>query len=244
MWVWLIVNVEKRWRIKGRAMTKKTDWQASDLASHRLILLSPRLGSPRSSLVELSKQSDMVCYIALQVAENSLEALLAQAVQSLHEQLPGLESRLERVLRAGEGHPQKLAEALQADLAGRVRRLVLDGFDLLLADDRLAVFMACLADGDPAQLQILVHSRFIDRAWWRPLVGAGKALALGADEAWASGPKRLEVYAFRRGAVFVDGRPISRWEGPLVRDLFFFLVDHPLVTRDEIFDTFWPSLRT
>ena len=36
--------------------------------------------------------------------------------------------------------------------------------------------------------------------------------------------------------------PITNWDGALPRNLFFFFMDHPLVTRDEIFETFWPDL--
>ena len=52
----------------------------------------------------------------------------------------------------------------------------------------------------------------------------------------------LEVHAFGQGAVLVNGRPIKEWEGILPRALFFYLVDRAMVTRDEIFKTFWPQL--
>jgi two-component SAPR family response regulator len=53
---------------------------------------------------------------------------------------------------------------------------------------------------------------------------------------------QLEIYALGRGYAFVNGREISNWDGALPRNLFFYFVDHPLVTRDEIFATFWPNL--
>jgi two-component SAPR family response regulator len=31
------------------------------------------------------------------------------------------------------------------------------------------------------------------------------------------------------------------WDGPLPRSLFFYFTDHPLITRTEIFNTFWPD---
>ena len=53
---------------------------------------------------------------------------------------------------------------------------------------------------------------------------------------------QLEVYALGRGYALVNGQPITNWDGALPRNLFFYFVDHPLVTRDEIFATFWPDL--
>ena len=32
----------------------------------------------------------------------------------------------------------------------------------------------------------------------------------------------------------VNGTPITNWDGALPRNLFFFFMDHPLVTRDEM----------
>ncbi len=53
---------------------------------------------------------------------------------------------------------------------------------------------------------------------------------------------QLEVHAFGRGHTLVNGLPVTNWDGALPRNLFFFFMDHPLVTRDEIFETFWPEL--
>jgi two-component SAPR family response regulator len=36
--------------------------------------------------------------------------------------------------------------------------------------------------------------------------------------------------------------PLTTWDGPLPKNLFYYFVDHPMVTRDEIFETFWPDL--
>jgi two-component SAPR family response regulator len=54
----------------------------------------------------------------------------------------------------------------------------------------------------------------------------------------------LEVRAFGQGQVWVNGRPMERWEGFLPRSLFFFFVDRAMTTRDDIFNTFWPNLST
>jgi two-component SAPR family response regulator len=53
---------------------------------------------------------------------------------------------------------------------------------------------------------------------------------------------QLEVYALGRGHAIVNGQQITNWDGALPRNLFFYFLDHPLVTRDEIFAVFWPRL--
>jgi len=52
----------------------------------------------------------------------------------------------------------------------------------------------------------------------------------------------LEVKSFGVGRVYMNGRLIDSWDGVLPRLLFFYLVDKGMVTRDEIFRTFWPFM--
>ncbi len=52
----------------------------------------------------------------------------------------------------------------------------------------------------------------------------------------------LEVHALGAGQVVLNGRQITNWDGTLPRSLFFYLVDRGMVTRTEIFETFWSSL--
>lgn len=54
----------------------------------------------------------------------------------------------------------------------------------------------------------------------------------------------LEVRAFGEGRVHVNGRSVDNWDGALPRALFFYLVDKGMVTRAEIFQTFWSGLNT
>jgi two-component SAPR family response regulator len=82
------------------------------------------------------------------------------------------------------------------------------------------------------------------------MVARGDAIILGTEHRKDSvmfrieqAPKpQLEVYSLGRGYALVNGQPITNWDGALPRNLFFFFIDHPLVTRDEIFSTFWPDL--
>lgn len=52
----------------------------------------------------------------------------------------------------------------------------------------------------------------------------------------------VEVRSFGSGHVHVDGRPIENWDGILPRRLFFYFADRGIVTRNDIFQTFWPDL--
>jgi DNA-binding SARP family transcriptional activator len=52
----------------------------------------------------------------------------------------------------------------------------------------------------------------------------------------------LEVRAFGQGRVWVDGREVTNWNGQLSRNLFFYLIDNPIITRDVVFQTFWPDM--
>jgi two-component SAPR family response regulator len=52
----------------------------------------------------------------------------------------------------------------------------------------------------------------------------------------------VEVRSFGNGHVHVDGRPVENWDGVLPRRLFFYFADRGMVTRNDIFQTFWPNL--
>ncbi len=52
----------------------------------------------------------------------------------------------------------------------------------------------------------------------------------------------MEVRAFGDGSVWVNGRLIEQWEGLLPRTLFFYFIDRAMITRNDIFNTFWPDL--
>lgn len=64
------------------------------------------------------------------------------------------------------------------------------------------------------------------------------------DYAHRDGEFLLEVRAFGEGRVQVNGRSVATWDGALPRALFFYLIDRGMVTRAEIFQTFWPNLST
>ncbi|MBL8116172.1 MAG: bacterial transcriptional activator domain-containing protein [Anaerolineae bacterium] len=54
----------------------------------------------------------------------------------------------------------------------------------------------------------------------------------------------LEVRALGSGHVLLNGIPVDEWDGELPRNLFFYLIDKGIATRNQIFETFWPNLNT
>jgi DNA-binding SARP family transcriptional activator len=52
----------------------------------------------------------------------------------------------------------------------------------------------------------------------------------------------LEVRALGGGHVFLNGKPVTDWDGELPRNLFFYLIDRGMATRPQIFEAFWPDL--
>ncbi|MGQ9909478.1 MAG: AfsR/SARP family transcriptional regulator [Candidatus Flexifilum sp.] len=149
-----------------------------------------------------------------------------------------------------------LGQALAEDLneysksTGRSVILYIDELDRLPMARDFEAFANALVEELDRRVQIAFNSRMLRQQPWYSLVKSGKAVVLGAemrkDDMFFTvedEPKpQLEVYAFGRGHALVNGRPISSWDGSLPRNLFFFFIDRPLVTRAEIFETFWPEL--
>lgn len=145
-----------------------------------------------------------------------------------------------------------LAEDLNAHAAANGRSVILyiDELDRLPLARDFEAFATSLVDELGRRVQVAFNSRMLRQQPWLELVRAGKAVVLGAEQrkegiefvVEEAIKPQVEIYGFGRGHVVVNGRPISNWDGALPRNLFFFFVDRPLVTRSEIFDTFWGDL--
>jgi len=149
-------------------------------------------------------------------------------------------------------NPQDLANAFATDL-GDLRSdlfvLLLDGFDNLVMNDAADRFFRALPRLLPKHARIVINARLLDLQPWNDLILRGETVVVGTNTALSGGiygndPKlgQLEVYALSGGHVYVDGQPVTSWDGSLPRHLFYYFVDHPMVTRDEIFSVFWPKM--
>ncbi len=159
-----------------------------------------------------------------------------------------------RTALANRVRPSELALALAADLRDCCRDqpvvLFVDEFDRLQFDGDVDAFVRALNHALPDNAQLVVSGRQLTYQPWYDIIASGEGVVLGTeyranDVIYTVEPRprpRLEVYALGRGHVLVNGKPVTNWDGALPRNLFFFFMDRPLVTRSEIFATFWPNL--
>lgn len=216
-----------------------------------LVIIYPRHRS-RSALVSMFLQyyQQSVLYFVLTERENTLQTWLEHMVNDAI--FPaGFGGQTREALKS-RSSPEDLAAAFGADLftlRSDPFMLLLDGFDSMTFDDAADRFFRALPDKMPSHAQIVINARLLDLEPWNSLIHAEKAGVVGNEEALTGGiygedPKlgQLEVFALSGGHVYIDGRPVTSWDGSLPRHLFYYFVDHPMVTRDEIFSVFWPKM--
>lgn len=88
--------------------------------------------------------------------------------------------------------------------------------------------------------------RPLAREWLKRIEGFPSAQTLeafGIVEEVVPRLPHLEIRAFGQEHVLLDGKkaPQTAWGGPLVRELFFYILDQGPVTLDEIGLVFWPD---
>jgi hypothetical protein len=216
-----------------------------------LVALWPRLPRRAQVLAQLT-QGRAYAFVSLEGVGGQLSAFLTRVVEQVCEQDADFGKRTLEALSRDGLRQRVLLDAFVSDLGDAGRRweaLVLDAFDSVLWDGEVAAFMRQLAERLQGKPKLVLNGRYLSDALWRPLVEAGRGVVVGAElvpgdpilDGGGSRPQ-LEVYALSGGQVLSNGMPIDTWDGPLVRNLFYYLLDHPLVTRDEIFETFWPGI--
>ena len=201
-------------------------------------------------------------YFLNDLEEGLLYHRIAEDSNGLNEWVSGLLDELKSVLdEFGSNLSESLASAnagdmgaaLAADLAKiDLERVVLflDELDRVPQDGDFRRFMKALVDNLPAHTQLAVNSRVLTYEPWIYWVNRDEAVVLGTAHRSSNllftsddAPKpQLEIYAFGRGHAISNGQEIRIWDGALPRNLFFYFIDNPLATRDQIFDIFWPKL--
>ena len=201
-------------------------------------------------------------YFLNDLEEGLLYHRIAEDSNGLNEWVSGLLDELKSVLNEfGSNLSESLASAnagdmgaaLAADLAKiDLERVVLflDELDRVPQDGDFRRFMKALVDNLPAHTQLAVNSRVLTYEPWIYWVNRDEAVVLGTAHRSSNllftsddAPKpQLEIYAFGRGHAISNGQEIRIWDGALPRNLFFYFIDNPLATRDQIFDIFWPKL--
>jgi two-component SAPR family response regulator len=219
----------------------------------KLVLFYPWNNNRNLFLNHYFQQSTSeVYYHAITQEQDSLVKWLSGLIDDISKTQANFGAALRPALKPGR--PAKLAEALASDLNALVAKksivLYVDQFDHLPFDDALEKFTTTLIKELPAKVQIAINSRRLNYQPWAPLVATGEVAVLGnelrKDDVMLQPEKnprpQLDVYAFGRGYVLSNGQLVTQWDGILPRHLLYFFMDRPLVTRKEIFDTFWPTL--
>jgi two-component SAPR family response regulator len=144
-----------------------------------------------------------------------------------------------------------LAFAGELELIKNPALIYLDEIDHLTLSIDCNDFFSTLVKNLPKHCQLVINARILTTEPWKELILSGEAVVLGTEfrvndlifsKEHADKPQ-LEVHGFGHGHAIINGIEIDQWDGALPRNLFFYFVDRPLVTRDEIFEIFWPALK-
>ena len=144
--------------------------------------------------------------------------------------------------------PEHVARALLDDLQSLSPQalLYLDTTGELPSEIFLS-FVDVAAHESGHEMHIVLSSHLLAYGSVRTLVEQGYAVVLRPVRrrqelfftAESNLKPQLEVLAFGDGIALLDGKEIDHWDGVLPRLLFYYLVDHPFATRDDIFLAFW-----
>ena len=199
----------------------------------------------------LNDLSEGLLYFRLPERAGSLVNWMRLLVDEIRRVEAGFGQSLDQIL--DNEAPSDIGEALAADLAGLERErvvLYLDELDRIPQDEDFRQFMNAAIANLPDKAQLAINSRLLTYDPWMSWVNRDEVVVLGTEHRSSnllfsratSLKPQLEVYAFGRGHAVSNGREINSWDGALPRNLFFYFVDNPLVTRDQIFEIFWPKL--
>jgi len=229
---------------------------AAQIEDKSLVLLAPRVRHRNTFMGWLLQPTKETYLYTLTAQDTTLLAFLEHMVVAVQESIdPKFGGQTQQALGQRGVDPGDLAEALIADLGKakpKPRFLVFDEFDHLETSPDAATFFEQLVAKLPSSLKLVINSRQLPYYPWSAYIRSGEGIVVGESQALDGGifnpsvpeSPHLEVYGFGGGRVYVNGVPVDVWDGPLPRNLFYYFVDHPMVTRDEIFETFWPDLPT
>lgn len=222
-------------------------------AGKKVILLYPWTNYRTLFLTHLLQNFNQgLLYYRITGENPKLEEWLSAMIAELDQVLEGWGTHLGQAVKGGK--PAQMGEALAADLAAYAKNenvvLFIDEFDRAPLNGKFREFIEAAVANLASNTQLAFSSRRLTYEPWYNMVARGDACVLGTEFRKDDGmftvetPARpqLEVYSLGRGYAIVNGQMITNWDGALPRNLFFYFMDHPLVTRDEIFETFWPDL--
>jgi len=203
------------------SMVQKLTQQLRDLpAEKRIVLMHPNFEAQHLAFIGLLRSAAYVRFEGSHLTEEQLQPQLDASLKAQSTRLDGKTKWLilDEADRISPAVLKGLLERLLNEL-GKGRILVLSRVlpEGLLEDDVIGR-QATFIPNDPKLM------------FW--------------DYAQQRSDVLLEVRAFGEGRVHLNGRLVDTWDGALPRALFFYLIDRGMVTRAEIFQTFWPNLST
>lgn len=218
----------------------------------KLVLLYPWHNYRQLFLTHfLADENNGLLYYCIPHDVETVSACMTDLVEQMSDVLDGFGKKLKKALP--DGKPAALGKAFAADLGAvsseRVT-LFIDELDRVPFSDEFDAFIRAAIKAMPAHAQLALSSRLLTRDPWQSFVTDGSAVVLGTEfrrndiifTVEEEAKPQVEAYAFGRGHAYVNGEEIVNWDGALPRHLFFYFMDSPLVTRDDIFATFWPNL--
>ncbi|MBX3084444.1 MAG: bacterial transcriptional activator domain-containing protein [Anaerolineae bacterium] len=228
---------------------------AASIKDESLILLSPRLRNRNSFIAWFTSFGVATFFHALAPSDTTLVEFLKNVVDKGRDVDREFGSQLTQALNSRSASIEDYADAFAMDISKirpKLDFVVLDNFDYLQPSNDNDMFFLRLVRNFPKGIRLVINSRVLATQPWATLIREQKAVALGDDKTLDGGifdPQKpneahLEVYALAGGNTYVNGWPITTWDGPLPKQLFYYFVDHPMATRDEIFAVFWPDLPT
>jgi DNA-binding SARP family transcriptional activator len=212
-----------------------------------LLILHPNLANQHTLLPSaLTQPGKNLFFFTIPSSATSLHDLWPLLTQAVSEQTGQTLSALNT-----KGNIEQAAQQfLKAFQPLGEFRFIIDAVDWASKDT--SAWIASLVNSMPAKSQIILSSRQLphDLVTDKNLAGKLKLYPLDTDRmlldysAQPTDRALLEVYGLGLGHAAINGRRIDRWDGALPRSLFFYFIDRGMVTRDEIFHTFWPDLAT
>ena len=127
---------------------------------------------------------------------------------------------------------------------------ILDEFDRADRADDVQRFIERLSHFLPDRCKLIINTRTLPRMPLLAMIAKRHAVILRDDHLVREDfyhnrnleGAMLKVLSLGPGYVFLGDHLVERWEGHLPRLLLFFSLDRPVVTRNEICETFWKGL--
>jgi two-component SAPR family response regulator len=222
----------------------------------KIIFLYPWTTHRNVFLSYMLEQTDYaLLYYRLKDSEETLTGWFKNLIIEFRKNYGDFGHRLEASLESDDPASWALSLALDLNLYAQRNGMVYffcDEIDRIPHDEMLKSFFRELVSNVNDRVKVVISSRLLRYQPWLGFIGSGAGTVLtteiNSDQALynpqGQSKPTLETYALGRGYGIVNGQTINNWDGALPRNLFFYFVDHPLITRDQIFEVFWPRLAT